>query len=118
MKKYLILILLFIPALEAQAQYWQQHAEYYMDFKMDVSDFSFTGGQELVYTNNSPDTITKVYYHLFFNAFRPGSQMDVRSRTIRDPDRRVGSRIFELEEKDYGELNCLLYTSPSPRDIR
>ena len=107
MKKYLILILLFIPALEAQAQYWQQHAEYYMDFKMDVSDFSFNGEQELVYTNNSPDTITKVYYHLFFNAFRPGSQMDVRSRTIRDPDRRVGSRIFELEEKDYGELNVL-----------
>ena len=107
MKKYLILILLFIPALKAQAQYWQQHAEYYMDFKMDVSDFSFTGDQELEYTNNSPDTITKVYYHLFFNAFRPGSQMDVRSRTIRDPDRRVGSRIFELEEKDYGELNVL-----------
>ena len=78
-----------------------------MDFKIDVSDFSFNGEQELVYTNNSPDTITKVYYHLFFNAFRPGSQMDVRSRTIRDPDRRVGSRIFELEEKDYGELNVL-----------
>ncbi len=103
----MIIILLFIPALEAQAQYWQQHAEYYMDFKMDVSDFSFTGDQELEYTNNSPDTITKVYYHLFFNAFRPGSQMDVRSRTIRDPDRRVGSRIFELEEEDYGELNVL-----------
>ena len=107
MKKYLILILLFIPALKAQAQYWQQHAEYYIDFKMDVSDFSFTGDQELEYTNNSPDTITKVYYHLFFNAFRPGSQMDVRSRTIRDPDRRVGSRIFELEENDYGELNVI-----------
>ena len=107
MKKYLILVLLFVPALNIQAQYWQQHAEYYMDFKMDVSDFSFNGEQELVYTNNSPDTITKVYYHLFFNAFRPGSQMDVRSRTIRDPDRRVGSRIFELEEKDYGELNVL-----------
>ena len=103
----MILILLFIPALKAQAQYWQQHAEYYMDFKMDVSDFSFTGDQELEYTNNSPDTITKVYYHLFFNAFRPGSQMDVRSRTIRDPDRRVGSRIFELEENDYGELNVI-----------
>ena len=107
MKKFLILLLLFIPILKGQGQYWQQHAEYYMDFEVDVSDFSFNGEQELVYTNNSPDTITKVYYHLFFNAFRPGSQMDVRSRTIRDPDRRVGSRIFELEEKDYGELNVL-----------
>ena len=119
MKKYLILIFLFIPVLNIQAQYWQQHAEYYMDFKMDVSDFSFTGEQELVYTNNSPDTITKVYYHLFFNAFRPGSQMDVRSRTIRDPDRRVGSRIFELEEKDYGELNVIsLKQNGRGRDIR
>ena len=74
---------------------------------MDVSDFTFNGEQELVYTNNSPDTINKVYYHLFFNAFQPGSQMDVRSRTIRDPDRRVGSRIFELEEKDYGILDVV-----------
>ncbi len=86
---------------------WQQHVEYYMDIKMDVSDFTFKGDQKLVYTNNSPDTIKKVYYHLFFNAFRPGSQMDVRSRTIKDPDRRVGNRIFELDEKDYGSLNVV-----------
>ena len=75
-----------------------------MDIDMDVSDFTFTGNQKLVYTNNSPDTINKVYYHLFFNAFRPGSQMDLRSRTIQDPDRRVGSRILGLEKKDFGDL--------------
>ena len=75
-----------------------------MDIDMDVSDFTFTGNQKIVYTNNSPDTINKVYYHLFFNAFRPGSQMDLRSRTIQDPDRRVGGRILGLEKKDFGEL--------------
>ena len=75
-----------------------------MDIDMDVQDFTFTGTQKLVYTNNSPDTINKVYYHLFFNAFRPGSQMDVRSRTIKDPDRRVRDRIFNLSKEDYGEL--------------
>jgi hypothetical protein len=75
-----------------------------MDIKMDVSDFTFSGEQTILYTNNSPDTINKVYYHLFFNAFRPGSQMDIRSRAIQDPDRRVGSRIFGLENKDFGEL--------------
>ena len=85
--------------------YWQQHVEYQMDIDLDVQDFTFTGTQKLVYTNNSPDTINKVYYHLFFNAFRPGSQMDVRSRTIKDPDRRVRDRIFNLSEEDYGELN-------------
>ena len=101
-----IFILLTLQ-LSFSQNYWQQHVDYKMDINMDVSDFTFNGEQELVYTNNSPDTINKVYYHLFFNAFQPGSQMDVRSRTIRDPDRRVGSRIFELEQKDYGILDVV-----------
>ena len=102
----LLFFLLFVQFSFSQ-NYWQQHVDYKMDINMDVSDFTFNGEQELVYTNNSPDTINKVYYHLFFNAFQPGSQMDVRSRTIRDPDRRVGSRIFELEQKDYGILDVI-----------
>ena len=102
----LLFLLLFVQFSFSQ-NYWQQHVDYKMDINMDVSDFTFNGEQELIYTNNSPDTINKVYYHLFFNAFQPGSQMDVRSRTIRDPDRRVGSRIFELEEKDYGILDVV-----------
>ncbi len=85
--------------------YWQQHVEYEMDIRVDVSDFTYDGDQSIIYTNNSNDTINKVYYHLFFNAFKPNSQMDIRSRTIRDPDRRVGSRIIALEEKDYGDIS-------------
>ena len=85
--------------------YWQQHVDYEMDINVDVSDFTYDGDQSIIYTNNSNDTINKVYYHLFFNAFKPNSQMDVRSRTIRDPDRRVGSRIVALEEKDYGDIS-------------
>ena len=100
----LFLLLVFVQFSFSQ-NYWQQHVEYYMDIDMNVSDFTFSGEQKLIYTNNSPDTINKVYYHLFFNAFRPGSQMDIRSRTIQDPDSRVGNRIFELDPEDYGLLN-------------
>ena len=102
----LFLLLAFVQ-LSFSQNYWQQHVEYFMDINMDVSDFTFSGKQKIVYTNNSPDTINKVYYHLFFNAFRPGSQMDVRSRTIKDPDSRVGNRIFELNPKDYGSLDVV-----------
>jgi len=102
----LFLLLAFVQ-LSFSQNYWQQHVEYFMDINMDVSDFTFSGKQKLIYTNNSPDTINKVYYHLFFNAFRPGSQMDVRSRTIKDPDSRVGNRIFELAPKDYGSLDVI-----------
>lgn len=85
--------------------YWQQHVNYDMDVDMDVDRYQYTGKQKLVYTNNSPETLDRVYYHLFFNAFQPGSQMDVRSRTIADPDRRVGSRIAALEPNEIGYLH-------------
>ena len=100
-------LLLFFSSLIFSQDKWQQHVEYEIDIKMDVSGFTFDGEQKLIYTNNSHDTINKVYYHLFFNAFQPGSQMDIRSRTIKDPDRRVGGRIFELEEKDFGKLTII-----------
>ena len=99
-----IFILLAIQ-LSLSQNYWQQQVEYEMDIVVDVSDFTYDGEQSIIYTNNSNDTIKKVYYHLFFNAFKPNSQMDIRSRTIRDPDRRVGSRIVALEEKDYGDIS-------------
>ena len=91
--------------LSFSQEYWQQHVEYEMNINVDVSDFTYDGDQSIVYTNNSNDTINKVYYHLFFNAFKPNSQMDIRSRTIRDPDRRVGSRIVALDKNDYGDIS-------------
>ncbi len=85
--------------------YWQQHVNYDMDVDMDVDRYQYTGKQTIVYINNSPETLDRVYYHLFFNAFQPGSEMDVRSRTIADPDRRVGSRIAALEPNEIGYLH-------------
>jgi hypothetical protein len=66
--------------------YWQQSVDYQMDIDMDVEMNRYAGHQLLSYTNNSPDTLNRVFYHLFFNAFQPNSMMDKRSRTIEDPD--------------------------------
>ena len=112
------LFLIFITINFAYSQnYWQQHVDYQMDIDMNVEDFTFKGTQKIVYTNNSPDTLNKVYYHLFFNAFRPGSQMDVRSRTIKDPDRRVRDRIFNLSNEDYGVSGCFSYSTGATKVI-
>lgn len=82
--------------------YWQQHVDYKMDVKMDVKKFQYTGKQEIVYTNNSADTLHKVYYHLFYNAFQPGSEMDARLQSIVDPDKRM-VRTFKKEGKELKE---------------
>ena len=80
-------------SMSAQAQYWQQSVHYDMDITMDVVNHQYDGEQQITYTNNSPDTLHKAYFHLYFNAFQPESMMDVRSRNIADPDRRVLDRI-------------------------
>jgi len=75
-----------------------------MDIDMDINTYQYKGKQKLVYTNNSPDILNKVFYHLYFNAFQPGSEMDVRSLTIADPDSRVGDRISNLKPNEIGYI--------------
>ena len=97
-----LLLLILACSLGANAQYWQQRVDYTMNIDFDAEKHQYAGTQKLVYTNNSPDTLHKVYYHLYFNAFQPGSMMDARSRTIDDPDPRVMYRIGDLKEDEIG----------------
>ncbi|MEQ9414535.1 MAG: M1 family metallopeptidase, partial [Cyclobacteriaceae bacterium] len=108
MKRLLLLPLLALScALFAQDYRWQQRVEYKMNVALDVKTHKVTGDQELVYHNNSNDTLRKVYYHLYFNAFQPGSMMDVRSRNLPDPDGRVMDRISKLKKEEIGYQQVL-----------
>lgn len=103
MRKILLLSFLSLglsPAFAQNAPYWQQHVDYKMEVSMDVKNYQYKGKQELVYTNNSPDTLKKVYYHLFLNAFQPGSEMDARLHTIKDPDGRMVTKVKGADGKE------------------
>lgn len=67
---------------------------------MDVKSYQYSGKQELLYTNNSNDTLKRVYYHLYNNAFQPGSEMDARLQSIPDPDGRMVTKIKNAEGKE------------------
>lgn len=97
-----LLTFFFISGMWAQSDYWQQEANYHMYIVFNAEDHTFKGRQHIQYTNNSPDTLHRIYYHLYYNAFQPNSMMDVRSRTIPDPDKRIGDRISKLEEDEIG----------------
>ena len=103
--KLLFYLFFSLPCILLSQSNWQQNADYEMNVDIDVESYRFNGSQEILYTNNSPDTISKVYYHLYFNAFKPGSQMDVRSLNISDPDSRVKDRISKLEKNEEGDLS-------------
>jgi len=107
----------------SQPDRWQQHVKYAMDVNMDVTANRMTGKQTLAYTNNSPDTLRRVFYHLYWNAFQPGSMMDVHSRELgkisysaeggrrfQDWDARVKDRIQHLTPDQIGYQKVISLT--------
>jgi hypothetical protein len=112
---FLFLQVLTIAAA-SQPDRWQQRVKYTMNIDMNVETNRFTGSQKLEYSNNSPDTLNRVFYHLYWNAFQPGSMMDVNSRKHGgiagsggnpDWDDRVMDRILNLKENEIGYQKIL-----------
>jgi hypothetical protein len=103
MRKLLFLFIALI-AIKTNSQnnvYWQQHVDYTMDIDMNVNNYQYTGKQKLIYSNNSPDELKNIFYHLQFNAFQPGSQMDLRLQNIKDPDGRMVNNTGTREKPVY-----------------
>ena len=53
--------------------YWQQDVYYKINARINDNSNILDGSLELTYYNNSPDTLDKVYFHLYQNAFVPDS---------------------------------------------
>src|SRR5205807_8928474 len=114
-------ILGFVFFANAQPDRWQQRVKYVMNIDMNVQTNRFSGKQKLEYWNNSPDTLRRVFYHLYWNAFQPNSMMDNRSRRqgtislrtdrsgneVPDWDPRIGDRIQNLKPDEYGYQKIL-----------
>lgn len=119
---YCIALSISITVSAQNSGYWQQHVDYVMDIDMDVKTYQYKGKQTLTYTNNSPDVLEKVYFHLYNNAFQPGSDMDIRLQNIKDPDGRmvvksgtkenpiVTSRISQLQPDEIGFIKVSTLT--------
>lgn len=58
------------------AGYWQQDVYYKINATLNDTTECITGTEQLVYYNNSPNTLTEAYFHLYQNAVQPGSLVD------------------------------------------
>ena len=96
-----------------------------MDVNVDVTTNMIKGKQTITYTNNSPDTLNRIFIHLFFNAFKPNSMMDVNSRStenlvlgtdvngrpVKDFDSRFKKRVAELTPEEQGYCHIVKFIS-------
>ena len=111
-KKSILVAILCCFALStfAQADRWQQRISYKIDADVNVETNIIDGKAEIVYYNNSPDKLDRIFMHLYWNAFQPGSAMDQRSLWLGetdingkpDWDGRVTDRISKLSPKEIG----------------
>ena len=104
MKIHLLTLAILSSLSVTRAQYWQQKVDYIMEVTMDSETARYNGTQKLIYTNNSPETHHKVFYHLYYNAFQPGSEMAVRLKNAADKNRRFKVDIDSLTIEQQGFL--------------
>ncbi len=55
---------------DRQTDYWQQQVNYTIDVTLNDEEHSLTGFEQIEYINNSPDTLTFIYVHLWVNAYK------------------------------------------------
>ncbi len=110
-KGFFVLFSFLFAALSAQqGPYYQQFAKYDMEIDVDAANFTYEGKQTITYTNNSPDELKEVYFHLYWNAFKPGSMMDQRVQAQgANGDSRLQkdgfSRLASIPEDQEGNQN-------------
>ena len=104
MKLFYLSLTLFFCSYLVQSQYWQQSVDYEMSVALDHETANYSGTQKLVYTNNSPETLHKVFYHLYFNAFQPGSEMAVQLKNSPDRNTRFKVDLDSLTKEQQGFL--------------
>ncbi|MCB9230122.1 MAG: M1 family peptidase [Bacteroidia bacterium] len=56
--------------------YWQQDVHYTIFANVITAENRIEGNETLEYWNNSPDTLHEIYFHLYQQAFQPGSYRD------------------------------------------
>ncbi len=86
-----------LPAPAAgPAPYWQQRVVYQINARLDEPSQTLAGDERVTYINHSPDTLRTISFHLYLNAFRPGSRWS-------DADSAERRRRFnDLKDPDYG----------------
>lgn len=113
MNRGLVLVFAFIFGwvFGQQHPYYQQFAKYKMDIDVDTERFTYKGQQTLAYTNNSPDELKVVYFHLYWNAFKPGSMMDQRVQS------QGANADGRLQEKGVSRLASIPYEEEGRQNI-
>jgi hypothetical protein len=98
MKKLLFLLLPF----GAFSQYFQQDVSYKIEVKLDDKKHILHGFENLLYKNNSPQTLAVIYMHVWPNAYK-----NKQTALAQQLKRNEGNKIAKADAKDLGCIDSL-----------
>ncbi|HMX39785.1 MAG TPA: M1 family metallopeptidase [Saprospiraceae bacterium] len=90
-------------AAQVPPAYWQQQADYQIDVRLDDQTHAVQGRLKLKYRNQSPDTLRRLYFHLYWNAFQPNSAYAQWVKQTKDPY--TSSKLLALSPQDQGRMD-------------
>ncbi|MDX5443868.1 MAG: hypothetical protein LPJ89_08820, partial [Hymenobacteraceae bacterium] len=97
MKKAYLFLLAAFATLYTQAQtsnYWQQEVNYKINVALNDQAHTLSGFEEVEYVNNSPDTISFIYFHLWPNAYKNTKTAFAKQQLVNN------SRKFQFADKE------------------
>jgi len=108
MRRFLFIFFFIAIGLEAPTYaqtsatgipYFQQHVHYALaaTFHDDYTSPSIDGSGSLEYTNNSPDTLHELYFHLYWNLFKSGSYGETAPERDHSPDSKYGHGGIDIK---------------------
>jgi hypothetical protein len=76
----LLAIFVLLPSIAIGQTYWQQQVDHDIQVWLDDESHQLHAFETVTYTNNSPDTLTEIWFHLWPNAYQRGTALDHQMR--------------------------------------
>lgn len=88
----------------AYAQYFQQDVAYTIRVSLDDEAHILRGDEEVIYTNNSPDTLKFIYFHLWPNAYK-NNKTALAEQLVRMGN----TKLYFATEEERGYIDSLSF---------
>ena len=102
MKYNLVMSAIFHLCIAAGDNYFQQHVDYDITVTLNDSDHTLTAYEKIIYTNNSPDTLDYIWFHLWPNAYK-----NTETAFAKQKERFLHSSFIFSNKKNRGQIDSL-----------
>ena len=102
MKNILLFTILASVCLGEEMDYFQQHVAYEIEVTLNDSAHTLDAFEKIFYTNNSPDTLGYIWFHLWPNAYKNTETAFAKQR-----ERFLNNSFIFSKEKNRGYIDSL-----------